>query len=86
MVFLRRYRLDENSLPVDWFAALMPMTPAENLEPLEKIEVKGNGKTKFAVSNWTAYTSLKATIAHEDSLGTCSRGKINHWIVMILDK
>ena len=31
-VFLKRYGLDETSHPMDWFTALMPMTPDDNLE------------------------------------------------------
>ena len=51
--FLKRYQLNENSHPMDWFTAFMPLTPDANLEDAAVANVKGDRTTKFAVSNWT---------------------------------
>ncbi len=58
--FLRRYNLDENSHPMDWFTAFMPLTPDDNKEDPAVVNVKGDRRTKFAVLNWTAYSNTKA--------------------------
>jgi hypothetical protein len=36
---------------MDWFTALMPMMPKDNLEDALVPNVKGDLRTKFAVSN-----------------------------------
>jgi len=58
--FLRRYGLDENSHSMDWITAFMPLTPENNKEDPAVVNVKGDRHTKFAVSNWTAYSNTKA--------------------------
>mmetsp|Transcript_14413 Transcript_14413/g.30257 ORF Transcript_14413/g.30257 Transcript_14413/m.30257 type:complete len:556 (-) Transcript_14413:739-2406(-) len=63
--FLEKYRLNETSHPADWVNALLPLTPSDNLESIEDVDVKGDKRTKFSVSNWTSYTNMKATIAGE---------------------
>ena len=47
---------------MDWFNALMPLTPSHNLEDPVKANVKGNKVTKFSVTNWAAYTNTKALL------------------------
>ena len=49
--FLEKHELDEHSHPADWFNALMPLTPKDDLEHLSDVDVKGDGKTKSAISN-----------------------------------
>ena len=39
--FLKRYELDERKHPMDWFTAIMPMTPEDNLEDPSVSNVKG---------------------------------------------
>ena len=58
--FLRRYGLDKNNHLMDWFTAFMPLTPENNKEDPAVVNVKGDRHTKFAVSNWTAYSNTKA--------------------------
>ena len=69
--FLKKHGLDENSHPADWFNALMPLTPKDNLEHLSDVDVKGDGKTKFAISNWTPYTNQKASMENAGEEDTC---------------
>jgi hypothetical protein len=45
---------------MDWFTAFMPLTPNANKEDPAIANVKGDRKTNFAVSNWTAYSNTKA--------------------------
>jgi len=74
-VFLKRYGLDETSHPMDWFTALMPMTPEDNLEDPSVANVKGDHRTKFAVSNWTAYSNTKAMLCNAGDEGHIFAGK-----------
>jgi hypothetical protein len=55
---------------MDWFTAIMPMTPKDNLEDPSVLNVKGDLRTKFAVSNWSAYSNTKAML--------CNAGKKGH--------
>ena len=73
--FLKKHGLDEHSHPADWFNALMPLTPKDNLEHLRDVDVKGNGKTKFAISNWISYTNQKASMANAGEGGHIFAGK-----------
>ncbi len=57
--FLKHYGLDEASHPMDWLTAFMPLTPDMNQEDLAKANVKGDGVSTFAVSNWMQYSNLK---------------------------
>ncbi len=68
--FLKRYGLDETNHPMDWFTAFMPLTPDANKEDPAIVNVKGDHKTKFAVSNWTAYSNTKAMM--------CNAGEKSH--------
>jgi len=61
--FCLKYGLDEKSHPADWLDSLLPLTPKDNLEDLAEIDVTGDRKTKFAISNWTSYTAAKARIS-----------------------
>ncbi len=45
--FLEKYHLNESSHPADWFNALIPLTPHDNFESIEDIDVKMNGSTNF---------------------------------------
>jgi hypothetical protein len=58
--FLEQYGLEESSHPMDWFTAFMPLTPNANKEDPAIANVKGDCKTKFVVSNWTANSNTKA--------------------------
>ena len=40
----------------------MPLTPKHNIEDPVKANVKGDKETKFAISNWAAYTNTKALL------------------------
>ena len=63
MEHICRYGLGLHSAPIDWFTSLVPLTPDANLEPLHECDAIGDGKTKFCVSNWRAYTNSKADVA-----------------------
>ena len=54
MDFLKKHGLDENSHPMDWFNAFLPITSKDNLEDPFKANM-----LKFAVSDWTAYSTMK---------------------------
>ena len=47
--FLKKHGLGKHSHPADWFNALMPLTPKDNLEHLSDVDVKGDGKTKISI-------------------------------------
>jgi hypothetical protein len=74
-VFLRRYGLDEKSHPMDWFTAFMPLTPDANLDDPAIANVKGDRTTKFAISNWTAYSNTKAMMNNAGEEGHIFAGK-----------
>ena len=67
--FLKKHALDENSHPMDWFNALLPMTPKDNQEKAHKANVKGDRKSQFSVSNWAAYTNAKAKLVNAGKKG-----------------
>ncbi len=73
--FLERYGLDETSHPMDWFTAFMPLTSDANKEDPAIANVKGDRKTKFAVSNWTAYSNTKAMMCNTGEKGHIFAGK-----------
>jgi hypothetical protein len=73
--FLERYDLDETSHPMDWFTAFMPLTPDMNREDLGVANIKGNKTTKFAISNWTAYSKIKAKMCNAGETGHIFAGK-----------
>jgi hypothetical protein len=73
--FLHRYGLSETSHPMDWFTAFMPLTPNDNKEDASVPNVKGDRRTKFAVSNWTAYSNTKAMLAGAGEPGHIFAGK-----------
>ena len=58
-----------------WFNTLMPLTPKDNWEHLSDVDVKGGGKTKFAISNWTYYTNQKASMENDGEEGHIFAGK-----------
>ena len=64
MEFLKKHMLDEHSHPMDWFNALIPLTPSDNIEDAAAANVKGDRRTKFAMSNWAAYSNAKALLAN----------------------
>ncbi len=67
--FLNRYGISEKSHPMDWVNALLPMTPESNKEDPVKANVKADGTTKFAVSNWTIYANMKAIMCNTGEEG-----------------
>ena len=73
--FLKRYGLTSSSHPMDWFTSLMPMTPDDNKEDAVAANVKGNNTTKFAVSNWMAYSNTKAILCNAFKPGSIYSGK-----------
>ena len=73
--FIKRYGLDEASHPMDWFTAFMPLTPDMNRENPAKANVKGDGVSIFAVSNWTQYSNLKAQMVGAGKKGHILVGK-----------
>jgi len=73
--FLKRYGLNENSHPMDWFSALVPMTQEMNLEDPAAANVKGNKTTKFSVANWTAYSNANAMMRNAGEQGSIYAGK-----------
>ena len=73
--FLRRYGLEEKSHPMDWFTAFMWLTPDANLEDPAIANVKEDRTTKFAVSNWTAYSNMKAMPNNAGEEGHIFAGK-----------
>jgi hypothetical protein len=73
--FLRRYGLNQTSHPMDWFTAFMPLTPDANKEDPAVANVKGDRTTKFAVSNWTAYSNTKAMLNNAGEEGHIFAGK-----------
>ena len=73
--FLKKHALDEHSHPMDWFNALLPMTPKDNLEDAAKANVKGDRTTKFSVSSWAAYTNSKAKLVNAGGKGQIFEGR-----------
>eukprot|EP00957_Ditylum_brightwellii_P148155 11280234-Ditylum_brightwellii.AAC.1 len=60
MEFYKNYGVDKNSHHAEWFNALTPLTPEDNLEDIAEVDVTCDRKTKVCVANWTAYTATKA--------------------------
>jgi len=60
---------------MDWFTAFMPLTPDANKEDPAVANVKGDRTTKFAVSNWTAYSNTKAMLNNAGEEGHIFAGK-----------
>jgi hypothetical protein len=54
---------------MDWFTALLPLTPDDNKEDPSVVNVKGDCCPKFAVSNWTAYSNTKAMLYNAGEQG-----------------
>ena len=73
--FLKKHNLNEKSHPFDWWTALMPLTPNDNIHSAKEANVKGNQTTKFAVSNWAAYTNAKASLVNAGDKGHIFEGK-----------
>ena len=48
---LKLYDLDERSHPIEWFNSFMPLARADNEYNATLPNVKGDKKTKFAMSN-----------------------------------
>ncbi len=73
--FLECYGLDMTSNPMDWFMAFMPLTPDMNREDPRVPNVKGDKTTKFAISNWTAYSNTKVMMCNTGGQGNIFAGK-----------
>jgi hypothetical protein len=65
------------SHPMDWFTALMLLTPNDNKEDLAVENVNGDRRTKLVVSNWTAYSNTKAMLNGAGEQGHIFAGKHN---------
>jgi hypothetical protein len=53
----------------------MLLTPDMNREDPGVANVKGNKTTKFAISNWTAYSNMKGMICNAGEPGHIFAGK-----------
>ncbi len=73
--FLKRYGLNNESHLMDWFMAFMLLTPDANKEDPAVANVNGDGRTKFAVSNWTAYSNTKVMLNGAGEEGHIFAGK-----------
>ena len=54
---------------MDWFNDMIPVPPEENLENPEVDNVKGDKKSKFLVSQWSAYSNAKASLTNAGEKG-----------------
>ena len=79
MEFLNKHGLDEHSHPMDWFNALMPLTPTNNIEDAAAANVKGDRRTKFDMSNWAAYLNTKALLANAEELNSPASRRQRGW-------
>ncbi len=57
--FLKRYNFGTESHPASLLNSWLPLTPRDNLESNEAVDVKGAKTTKFSVFNWTSNTNTK---------------------------
>ena len=73
--FLDKHGLDEHSHPMDWFNAIFPMSPKDNLEDPAVANVKGDKKSVFSVSNFASYTNTKAKLVNAGQSGHIFEGK-----------
>ncbi len=73
--FLRKYNLGTKSHPVDWMNSLLLLTPRDNLESIEAVDVMCDKKNKFSVSNWTSYTNVKAKLMNAGEWGHVLAGQ-----------
>jgi hypothetical protein len=64
---------------MDWFMAFMPLTPNMNHEDLRAANLKGDKTTKFAISNWTAYSNTKALMYNVGEPGYIFAGKFKQF-------
>ncbi len=71
---------------MDWVNALLPMAPADNLEDAAAANVKGNGASKFSISNWTAYSNTKAMITMLGEKGTFTKESSNNSTIVTSSK
>jgi hypothetical protein len=71
-----------------WFTALMPLMTDDNKEVPSMANVKGDRRTKFAISNWTAHSNTNAMLNGAGEQGHIFAGKhrqfINQDIVTML--
>ncbi len=74
-VFLECYGLDETIHSMDRFTAVMPLTLDMNREDSRVANVKDDKTTKFAISNWTAYSNTKAIVCNTGKPGHIFAGK-----------
>ena len=73
--FLRKYGLDRLSHPANWFNSVLPLTPKDNFEEIGDVDLTGDGRTKFSVSNWTIYTNVKGHMANAREYGHTFAGR-----------
>ncbi len=48
---------------------MLPLTPLDNFETINNVNVTGDGKTKFSVANLSAYTNTKAMLSNAGQFG-----------------
>ena len=58
----------------------MPLSPTDNLEDPARANMKSNKTATFAVSNWGAYSNVKALLVNDGEEGHIFDGKFNHFI------
>lgn len=73
---------------MDWVNILLLMTLVDNLEDAQAAAVKGNETSKFAISNWTAYSNAKKMLCNAGEEGHIYAGKFEpfkkfHFLSMI---
>ena len=66
---LKRYRLDLNSLPLDWFRSTMPLYPEDNLESLEECDAIGTSRLARCVAS---QSTRLAVVSSNASAMVCS--------------
>ena len=72
---MKKYGLERLSHPEDWFDIFLPLTPKDNFDEIGDVDVTGDGRTKFAVSNWTIYTNVKGQMANTGEYGNPFAGR-----------
>ena len=77
--FFKKYGLDRLSHPEDWLNSFLPLTPKDNFEDIGDVGATGDGRAKFAVSNWTIYTNVKGQIANDGEYGHPFAGRCSEF-------
>jgi len=82
--FIEKHNLNQQSHPINWMNALLPMVLAYNLEDPQWANIIGDEETKFALSYWTIYSNLKAVRAIQEKMVIYLQISSNHLTMLIL--